>query len=228
MHLVAQPSLRPDAEAVPDDQHPDHQLRIDRWPPCVAVIRCEVAPQITQVEDAVDAAEKMVGGNVRLEVKGIEELLLRRALLSHHRGVTSSLVVLCLQTRSNDGGSPSLSTKQAVIRSSRMAAFGTMTGRERGPCSRRHSGIRWALLAPCDFFGSAEKSLRRVASSRVSGVPQASMSTSRDRGTPETLPDRRRPTRRSSPPQPKLIFASRLVRESALAIASSSVILPCW
>jgi hypothetical protein len=28
MHFVAQPSFRADPEAVPDQQHPDHQLRV--------------------------------------------------------------------------------------------------------------------------------------------------------------------------------------------------------
>ena len=31
--LLAQPPLRANAEAVADDQHPDHQLGIDRGPP---------------------------------------------------------------------------------------------------------------------------------------------------------------------------------------------------
>src|SRR5690242_5584288 len=40
VHLLAEPPLRADAEAVADDQHPDQQLRIDRWPPRLAVERC--------------------------------------------------------------------------------------------------------------------------------------------------------------------------------------------
>ena len=111
MHFLAQPPLRADAEAVADDQHPDHQLGIDRGPPGVAVERREVPSQIAQIEDAVDASQQVVGGNVRLEAEGVEELLLHGTLLSHHRGVTPSLVVLSLQTTPSDGGSPSFSTK---------------------------------------------------------------------------------------------------------------------
>jgi len=40
MDLFAQPPLRADAEAVADDQHPDHQFGIDRRPSNVAVERC--------------------------------------------------------------------------------------------------------------------------------------------------------------------------------------------
>jgi len=111
VHLLAQPPLRSDTEAVTDDQHPDHQFGIDRGTPGVAVIRREVLPQVAQIKDAVDASQQMVGGNVGLETEGVKQLLLRRPLLSHHRGVTLSLVVPCLQTRPSDGGSPSFSTE---------------------------------------------------------------------------------------------------------------------
>jgi hypothetical protein len=37
MHLLAQATFGPDAEAVADDQHPDHQLRVDRGATRVAV-----------------------------------------------------------------------------------------------------------------------------------------------------------------------------------------------
>src|SRR5215217_147077 len=41
VHLLAQPPLRADAEAVADDQHPDQQLRVDRRPPHLAVERSQ-------------------------------------------------------------------------------------------------------------------------------------------------------------------------------------------
>ena len=55
MHLFAQPPLGSDAEAVADDQHADHQLRIDRGPAGVAVEGGEVMAQIAEVEEAIDA-----------------------------------------------------------------------------------------------------------------------------------------------------------------------------
>lgn len=42
--LLAQPSLGADAEAVSDDEHPDHQFGIDRWPPRRAVEGGQLAP----------------------------------------------------------------------------------------------------------------------------------------------------------------------------------------
>jgi hypothetical protein len=44
MDLLAQPTLRTNAEAVADDEHPDHQLRINRGPPNVAI----VGPQMSR------------------------------------------------------------------------------------------------------------------------------------------------------------------------------------
>ena len=38
-HLLAQPPLKADAVAVTHNQHPDHELRIDRGPANVAVER---------------------------------------------------------------------------------------------------------------------------------------------------------------------------------------------
>ena len=43
--LFAEAPLRADAEAIPDDEHPDHQLGIDRRATHRAVERREVAAQ---------------------------------------------------------------------------------------------------------------------------------------------------------------------------------------
>lgn len=46
VHLLAQPPLRPDPEAVADDEHPDHELWVDRGAPGMAVERREVLAQL--------------------------------------------------------------------------------------------------------------------------------------------------------------------------------------
>ena len=53
MDLLTQPTLRTNAEAVADDEHPDHQPRIDRWPPDVAIIGPQVRPNLGQVDKPV-------------------------------------------------------------------------------------------------------------------------------------------------------------------------------
>ena len=109
--LLAQPSLGADAEAVADDQHADHQLRIDRR---AARCGCRTARDAAagrsgRGRDRCREADDQ--RDVILEVECVEELFLRDSLLSHHRGVTPSLVALSLQTLQSDGGSPSFSTE---------------------------------------------------------------------------------------------------------------------
>ena len=84
MHLLAQPTLGADAEAVADQQHAHHQLRIDRRPAGVAVERGEMLTEIAEIEEAINAAEQVIRGNVCVEVEGIEQSVLCAALLSHH------------------------------------------------------------------------------------------------------------------------------------------------
>jgi hypothetical protein len=49
MHFLAQSSLGTNAEAITDDQHPNHQLWIHWWSPGVAVKRDEVSAQVFEV-----------------------------------------------------------------------------------------------------------------------------------------------------------------------------------
>lgn len=55
MDLFAQPSFGPDAEAVSDNQHADHQLGVDRWPARQAIEIGEMPAQIAQIEESIDA-----------------------------------------------------------------------------------------------------------------------------------------------------------------------------
>ena len=69
VNLFAQPALGTNAEAVTDDQHPHHQLRIDRRPPGVAVERRQVLAQIAEVEATINPAQQVIGGNVIVEIE---------------------------------------------------------------------------------------------------------------------------------------------------------------
>ncbi len=85
VHLLAQPALGADAEAVADDQHPDHQFRIDGGAAGVAVEGSQVFAQFAEFKNLVDAAKQVVARDVIVEVEGVEELVLRAASLTHHR-----------------------------------------------------------------------------------------------------------------------------------------------
>ena len=85
MHLLAEPPLRADAEAVADDQHPDHQLRVDRGPPDLAVEGPQMRADARQVDEAVDRAKQVVGRDVPLQAELVEQRLLHHRPFAHHR-----------------------------------------------------------------------------------------------------------------------------------------------
>ena len=84
VYFLAHTALRTNAVAVADNQHPHHQLRIDRGPTRMAVILSQVLAQLAQIKALVDATQEMVRWNVILEIKRIEQSLLSAFLLSHH------------------------------------------------------------------------------------------------------------------------------------------------
>lgn len=76
MHLLAQPSPRPDAHDVADKQHADYELRVDRGSTDRAVVRPQVAANAGKVDEAIDPAQQVIDRHMRLE----RELAEHRAL----------------------------------------------------------------------------------------------------------------------------------------------------
>ena len=107
--LLAQPAFRANAEAVADDQHPDHQLRIDRRATDVAVVRSQMRPQTGQIDEPVDLAKQVTVRDVPLKAKALEQRLLHHPPLTHHRpnlprpgeGNPMIAAVMILQTASS-------------------------------------------------------------------------------------------------------------------------------
>ena len=64
MSLFAQSPLRADATAIADDQHADHQLRVNRRTPNRAVEIGEVVAQFAKIEAPINAAQKVIGWDV--------------------------------------------------------------------------------------------------------------------------------------------------------------------
>ena len=89
MHLFAQPPFRADAHAIADDQHPDHQLGIDRWPTHRAVERLQVLADDGEIDKPVDRAQQVIGRHVILDAEAIEQRLLHHRPLAHHRHVSA-------------------------------------------------------------------------------------------------------------------------------------------
>jgi hypothetical protein len=70
------PRDRQGTVAIANDQHPDHQLGINRGAPGVAVILSQVLAHIIQVKATGDTAEQVLLGNDRLKVEGVEQMIL--------------------------------------------------------------------------------------------------------------------------------------------------------
>ena len=84
LNLLAQPALGANAEAVADDQHADHQLRVDRRASGVTVERRQMGAQLAEVEEAIDAAQQVAAGDVIVEIEGVEKSVLATTPLTHH------------------------------------------------------------------------------------------------------------------------------------------------
>ena len=83
--IVAQPPLRADPEAIADNQHPDHQLGIDRRATRLAVVGFKMRPNLRQIDKPVDLAKQMIVGDMTLEAEAVEQRLLHHPPLAHHR-----------------------------------------------------------------------------------------------------------------------------------------------
>ena len=71
---------------VADEEHPDHQLRVNRRPADLAVERFQLLPKLSQYPGYgwIDAAKKMMLRNTPLEVEEVEQLALIDRLPTHH------------------------------------------------------------------------------------------------------------------------------------------------
>ena len=79
MNLIKQPPLRPDALEIAD-----HQLRIDRWPANVAVKGLKLMADRAEVQQPVNSAQKMTGGDVILDTEPAKPCILN-FLPTHYR-----------------------------------------------------------------------------------------------------------------------------------------------
>ena len=71
--LFAEAPLGADAKAITDDQHPDHQLGIDRRATHRAVERRELTAQFRQLDKAVNRPQQMIRRHMRIEREVVEQ-----------------------------------------------------------------------------------------------------------------------------------------------------------
>jgi len=84
MYLIAEAPLRSDAEAVTNQEHPDHQLGIDRRSTDATIERGQVSPDLLEVDKSVDRPQQVIGGYMLLERKLIEQRSLFDLPMPHH------------------------------------------------------------------------------------------------------------------------------------------------
>src|ERR1700759_2262008 len=82
LDLSAEPSLRAKRKYIADDQHPDHEPRINRRAASVRVEWRQLVVHPAQVEQAVDLPYQVIPRHDPVQIKGVKELTLT-ALLSY-------------------------------------------------------------------------------------------------------------------------------------------------
>src|ERR1700676_1526538 len=84
--FLAQLPLKTDAVAVADDQHPDHQLGINRGPANAAIKGRQLIAKLNQYprHHRIDPAQKMARWNAPFEVEQVKQLALIARLSTHH------------------------------------------------------------------------------------------------------------------------------------------------
>jgi len=93
LHLAAQRALRADREHVTEDEHPDHQLRINRRPAGVGIVRRQLGAHPREIENRRDPPDLMIVRHHRLQVERIEQLALFTLPPPHHRTAPSMAAV---------------------------------------------------------------------------------------------------------------------------------------
>ena len=88
--LLAEPALRADAETIAYQQHPDHQLRVDRGPAHLAVEWAEMGTNVGEIDKPVDAADEVISRDMTLQAELVEQRLLSHRPFTHHRVVPQS------------------------------------------------------------------------------------------------------------------------------------------
>src|SRR4029077_11118858 len=92
-HFLAQPALMTNAIAVTDQEHPDHQLGIDRGPADVAVKCLQLLVQIGQngCREHIDPSQQVVRRDHLVETKLVKQLPLIPVLPPNHPRISCRL-----------------------------------------------------------------------------------------------------------------------------------------
>src|ERR1700756_3941379 len=76
LHLTTDQPLRADRKDIPHDQHPDHQLRIDRRATHGRIMRCKFTAKPGKIESSIDLPNQVIFGNRVAKMKLVEQFTL--------------------------------------------------------------------------------------------------------------------------------------------------------
>ena len=85
MYLLTQPPFRANSMSVSDDQHPEHQFWIDGRTANPTIVRLKPPAHLSNIDEAINAPQQMICGNMILNVKLVKEADLQSLPLTHHR-----------------------------------------------------------------------------------------------------------------------------------------------
>src|SRR5436190_4685548 len=88
LNFATDQPLRADRKDISDDQHPDHQFRIDRRAAHGRIVGCELAAKPAQIERSIDLPHQMIFRDSLAKMKLVEQLTLVTLQTAHH-GSTS-------------------------------------------------------------------------------------------------------------------------------------------
>ena len=89
MHFLAETPLRTDAHAIADDQHPDHQFRIDRRPTHRAVERLQILADAVKIDEPINRTQQVIFRHMILNAEAVKQRLLHHRPLAHHQHVSA-------------------------------------------------------------------------------------------------------------------------------------------
>src|SRR5262245_40363740 len=91
-NLPAEQPLRADGKNVADDDHPDHQHRVNRRAAARRVVGCKLSTHPGQIEHGGDLAHKVIARYHLVVPKLVEKLLLLVLQPPHHRSPPQRIV----------------------------------------------------------------------------------------------------------------------------------------
>jgi hypothetical protein len=121
MDLLTKSPLRPDAKAIPHQQHPDQQFWVNRRATSMAVEIRYMRTDAAQIDKPNNRPQQMILWNMIFQRELIKQSRLRLLLWSHHRQSSSSLEELNqqIELRSRESFSTKLGGLQTFAASAR-------------------------------------------------------------------------------------------------------------